>query len=203
MYSRWHAARAALGPMWAEKAVCSRGLSRAWEAFIKMLMELPSWHISMGQDPSPLPFFSASVCLPQSSVSFPHTTACLGIQPHLHIPLSRRSFSLSDLCCQNPSYILPCVTKLRDAGDKGSNPGTGTQQNNKSGCLFVTDLHTGWKSDCHPSKPWGLLWFFSPSKHSHLAACFQNTTYIAWFSTCSQSCPVHPEQLIKTTSTKR
>lgn len=114
--------------MWVEKAVCSRGLSRAWEAFIKMLMELPSWHISTGQDPSPLPFFSASICLPQSSVSPPHTTACLGIQPHLYIPLPRRSHSLSDLCCQNPSYILPRVTKLRDASDKGGNPGTGIRR---------------------------------------------------------------------------
>lgn len=83
----------------------------------------------MGQDPSPLPFFSASICLPQSSVSPPHTTACLGIQPHLHIPLPRRSHSLSDLCCcHKPSYILPRVTKLPDASDKGSNPGTGTRR---------------------------------------------------------------------------
>lgn len=115
-------------PMWAEQAACSRGLSRAWEAFIKMLMELPSWHISTGQNPSSLPFFSASICMAQSSVSPPHTTACLGIQPHLHIPLPRRSHSLSDPCCHKPSYILPRVTKLRDASDKGSNPGAGTRR---------------------------------------------------------------------------
>lgn len=122
-------------PMWVEKAVCSRGLSRAWEAFIKMLMELPSWHISMGQDPSPLPFFSASICLQQSSVSLPHTTACLGIQTHLHIPLPRLSHALSDLCCHKPSYILARVTKLRDASDKGCNPGTGTGRTSLAVCL--------------------------------------------------------------------
>lgn len=166
MYSRWHAARAAVGPVWVERAVSSRGLSRAWEAFIKMLIELPSWHISMGQDPSPLPFFSASICLPQSSVSLPHTTACLGIQLHLHIPLSRRSFSLSDLSCQNPSYILPCATKLRDASDKGGNPGTGTQQNNKSGCLFVTDLHTGWNQTAALASHRGCYDVSSLQRHS-------------------------------------
>lgn len=62
------------------------------------------------------------------SPSHTHTTACLGIQPHLHIPLPRRSHSLSDLCCHKPSYILPRVTKLRDASDKGGGPGGGTRR---------------------------------------------------------------------------
>lgn len=39
------------------------------------------------------------------------------------------SRSLSDPRCHKPSYILPRVTKLRDAGDKGSSsPGTGTRR---------------------------------------------------------------------------
>lgn len=113
--------------MWEEKAVCSRMLSRAWEAFIKMLIELTSWHISMGQDPLLLPFFSASICLPQSSVSLLHTTACLGIQPHFHIPLPRHSHFIWSLLSQTILY-LPRVTKLRDASDKGRNHGIGTRR---------------------------------------------------------------------------
>lgn len=82
-----------------------------------------------------MPFFSASVCLPQSSLSSPpppRTTACLGIQPPSpHSPARALSLSrsLSDPRCHKPSYILPRVTKLRDAGDKGSrSPGTGTRR---------------------------------------------------------------------------
>lgn len=82
----------------------------------------------MGRDLWPAPFFTASVRLQQSSVSPPHTTACLGIQPHLHVPLPRRSHSLSDRGCHKPSYILPRVTKLRDASDKGSGPGRATRR---------------------------------------------------------------------------
>lgn len=144
--------------MWEEKAVCSRMLSRAWEAFIKMLIELTSWHISMGQDPLLLPFFSASICLPQSSVSLLHTTACLGIQPHFHIPLPRHSHFIWSLLSQTILY-LPRVTKLRDASDKGRNHGIGTRRITSLAVCFVTDLLTGWKSDCHPSKPSRLLWF--------------------------------------------
>lgn len=114
-------------PMWEEKAVCSRMLSRAWEAFIKMLIELTSWHISMGQDPLLLPFFSASICLPQSSVSLLHTTACLGIQAHFHIPLPGHSHFIWSLLSQTILY-LPRVTKLRDASDKGRNHGIGTRR---------------------------------------------------------------------------
>lgn len=49
------------------KAVAAASkLSWSLAAFIKMLMELPSWHISMGQIHSPWPFFNVSVWLSNS-----------------------------------------------------------------------------------------------------------------------------------------
>ncbi len=124
----------------------------------------------MGQDPLPLLFFSASVCLPQSSVSPPHTTACLGIQPHLHISLPGCSHSLSDPRCQKPSYILPRVTKLRDASDKGCNPGTETRRiTSLAVCLSLIFTPVGSQTvtpasheGCHD---------FCFSKHCQLVAC--------------------------------
>lgn len=125
----------------------------------------------MGQDLSPLPFFTASVCLQQSSVSPPHTTACLGIQPHLHIPLPRRSHSLSDLCCHKPSYILPRVTKLRDASDKGSSPGRGTRRiTSLAVCLPLIFTPVGSQTVTPASHEGCYDFLFSPN--SWYIACF-------------------------------
>lgn len=103
----------------------------------------------MGQDPSRLSAF----LLPPQSSRHSHQSRHSSLFRHSApppAPTPALSHSLSDLRCQKPSYILPRVTKLRDAKDKGAARGL---WNNKSGCLFVTDLHTSWKSDWHLSRP--------------------------------------------------
>lgn len=87
------------------------------QACIKMLMELPSRHIFMGQDLSPVPSFSASACVQHTQ------PPAYAFSPDLHVRLPGRAHSLSDLRCHKVSYMLPRVTKLPDAGDKGVRPG--------------------------------------------------------------------------------
>lgn len=92
----------------------------------------------MGQDPLRSLAILQRLSLPATIITLfppptpPRTTACLGIQPPSpHSPARALSLSrsLSDPRCHKPSYILPRVTKLRDAGDKGSSsPGTGTRR---------------------------------------------------------------------------
>lgn len=49
--------------------------------------------------------------------------AAYAFSPDLHTRLPGRAHSLSDPCCHKVSYMLPRVTKLPDAGDKGVRPG--------------------------------------------------------------------------------
>lgn len=151
----------------------------------------------MGQDLSPLPFFTASVCLQQSSVSPPHThtTACLGIQPHLHIPLPRRSHSLSDLCCHKPSYILPRVTKLRDASDKGGGPGGGTRRiTSLAVCLSLIFTPVGSQTVTPASHEGCYDFFFSFSKHCQLVYSLFFFSLRPLSRLNPLNCPVRPEQ---------
>lgn len=109
-----------------------------------------------------MPFFTASVCSQQSSVSPPHTTACLGIQPHPCIPLPRRSHSLSDLRCHKPSYILPRVTKLRDASDKAASPGRRTRRiTSLAVCLSLIFTPVGSQTVSPASHEGCYIFFFS------------------------------------------
>lgn len=99
----------------------------------------------------------------------PHTTACLGIQPHPCIPLPRRSHSLSDLGCHKPSYILPRVTKLRDAGDKAASPGRRTRRiTSLAVCLSLIFTPVGSQTVSPASHEGCYIFFFFPSEHCQL-----------------------------------
>lgn len=52
-----------------------------------------------------------------------HKLPAYAFSPDLHARLPGRARSLSDLRCHKVSYMLPRVTKLPDAGDKGVGPG--------------------------------------------------------------------------------
>lgn len=62
----------------------------------------------------------------------------------LHIRLPGCAHSLSDLCCHKVSYMLPRVTKLPDASDKGVRHGREAGRIKSPGCLF--DFLPAWGS---------------------------------------------------------
>lgn len=179
----------------AEKAACSRGLSRAWEAFIKMLMEAAfmthfhgtgspslSCHSSAPRSachnhhslPPPPPSHNSLFRHSASISTFP----CPGA---LSLSLSR---SLSDPRCHKPSYILPRVTKLRDAGDKGSSsPGTGTRRiTSLAVCLSLIFTPVGSQTVTpQPAMRAVMVFFFFsplPPKHSQHGSQFFRTLHL-------------------------
>lgn len=76
-------------------------------------MELPSWHISVGQHPSPATVISLSLTQQPAQAFSPIST----------FPVQAPSPFIWSLLSE---HILYFATKLDDGGDKGSDPGTGS-----------------------------------------------------------------------------
>lgn len=133
----------------------------------------------MGQDRSPLPFFTASIVVgPAPSTGlFRHSAP---VYPPPPCPAGRPG-SLSDRRCHKPSYISPRVTKLRDAGDKaGSAGGRSRRITSLAVCLSLI-FAAVWKSDCQPLQSregcYSLVVFFSSSIIYYFRSCFSSTAH--------------------------
>lgn len=144
----------------------------------------------MGQDPLRSLAILQRLGLPATIITLfpppPRTTACLGIQPPSpHSPARALSLSrsLSDPRCHKPSYILPRVTKLRDAGDKGSSsPGTGTRRiTSLAVCLSLIFTPVGSQTVTpQPAMRAVMVFFFffpTSSKHSQHGSLFFRTLH--------------------------
>lgn len=147
-----------------EKAGCWGGFSRAWEAFIKMLIALPSWHISMGQDPRLCHSLVLLSACHNHQFSPSHNSLFRYSAPSPQSPAQALSDFIRCLLSQAFLY-LPCVTKLLDASDKGRNPGMPTCRiTSLAVCLSLIFTPTGSQS-ITPASHEGTcdLFLFSPN----------------------------------------
>lgn len=167
----------------------------------------------MGQDPLRSLAILQRLSLPATIITLfppptpPRTTACLGIQPPSpHSPARALSLSrsLSDPRCHKPSYILPRVTKLRDAGDKGSSsPGTGTRRiTSLAVCLSLIFTPVGSQTVTPQPAMRAVMVFFFFFPHFlpnavSMAACFSGRCTYTALRLAPRGRPAPPEHLYK------
>lgn len=165
----------------------------------------------MGQDPLRSLAILQRLGLPATIITLfpppPRTTACLGIQPPSpHSPARALSLSrsLSDPRCHKPSYILPRVTKLRDAGDKGSSsPGTGTRRiTSLAVCLSLIFTPVGSQTVTPQPAMRAVMVFFFFFPHFlpnavSMAACFSGRCTHTALRLAPRGRPAPPEHLYK------
>lgn len=117
------------------------------------------------------------------------------------------SRSLSDPRCHKPSYILPRVTKLRDAGDKGSSsPGTGTRRiTSLAVCLSLIFTPVGSQTVTPQPAMRAVMGFFFvffsplPPNTVSMAACFSGRCTYTALRLAPRGRPAPPEHLYKRT----
>lgn len=114
------------------------------------------------------------------------------------------SRSLSDPRCHKPSYILPRVTKLRDAGDKGSSsPGTGTRRiTSLAVCLSLIFTPVGSQTVTPQPAMRAVMVFFFFFPHFlpnavSMAACFSGRCTYTALRLAPRGRPAPPEHLYK------